>query len=97
MVSMASRTWAITRAKSTVTLVDVHAEAAGGPGAGRGAAAASRDFDGTHPVHRQSPPVRAPLDQQDPGTQRAAVLAPTRPAVPPPSTSRSTAFSIRSR
>ena len=94
MLSIAPCTWAITRVKSTVTPPTstprrpaVRAPAAACP-------AARRDLDGTHPVHRQSPPVRSRSTSSTRAPRPAAVLAPTRPAVPPPSTSRSQGSSV---
>ena len=53
-------------------------------------AADRRVLDGTHPVHRQSPPVRSCSTRTVRAPNPAAVLAPTIPAVPPPTTRRST-------
>lgn len=54
-------------------------------------AAAMSDLEGTQPVHRQSPPMRSRSTSSTSAPKRAAVLAATIPAVPPPITSRSTA------
>ena len=47
---------------------------------------------GTHPVQRQSPPVRALSTSRTSDPRPAAVFAATIPAVPPPSTRRSQSF-----
>ena len=86
---IALRTWSITLAKSTVTSPmsmprrwAARAEAAA-------SAAAIRAFEGTQPVHRQSPPVRSRSTRTTLAPNREAVLAATMPAVPPPTTRRS--------
>ncbi len=53
------------------------------------AAAASSALEGTHPVQRQSPPVRSRSTSITRAPRLDAVLAATMPAVPPPRTSRS--------
>ena len=52
-------------------------------------AAASSDLLGTHPVQRQSPPVRSRSTSRTWAPKPAAVWAATSPAVPPPTISRS--------
>jgi len=54
-----------------------------------GPAAAIRALPGTHPVHRQSPPGRSRSTISTDAPSEAAVHAPTKPAVPPLTTSRS--------
>jgi len=53
------------------------------------AAAAISAFDGTHPVQRQSPPRRPLSIRSTRAPKPAAVLLATRPALPPPITTRS--------
>ena len=89
-----ARTPAITSAKSTETsptsmpLVDaLRADEAT-------AAAAMRALLGTHPVHRQSPPVRSLSTSATRAPSLAAVVEATMPAVPPPTTTRSQGVSV---
>ena len=49
----------------------------------------SSALDGTHPVFRQSPPSRARSTRATRAPRPAAPIAATRPAVPPPTTTRS--------
>ncbi|MNC89774.1 hypothetical protein D3C83_57600 [compost metagenome] len=49
----------------------------------------SSAFDGTHPVLRQSPPSRCRSTSATRAPRPAAPAAQTRPAVPPPMTTRS--------
>ena len=89
MWSIAPRTCFITAGKSTSTPCTVIPRSPACRAPAAAAAAASSDLDGTQPVQRQSPPVRSRSTSSTRAPIRAAVLAPTMPAVPPPTTSRS--------
>lgn len=89
MALIASRTCCITRGKSTVT-ASVEIPNADPPRIAAAAdAAAINAFDGTHPVQRQSPPVRSRSTRTTCAPKPAAVFAATMPAVPPPITNKS--------
>jgi len=60
-------------------------------------AAAISDFEGTQPVHRQSPPGRSRSTSRTRASKPAAVFAATRPAVPPPMTRRSQGDFVKGR
>jgi hypothetical protein len=89
IAAIASRTCRITAGKSTCTSTTDTPSRLASRAADAAWADASRDLLGTHPVHRQSPPVRSRSTSSAVAPSSAAVCAATRPAVPPPTTRRS--------
>jgi hypothetical protein len=85
----AAWTWAITAGRSTRTPSTWTPNRCAVRAAAADRAAARIAFDGTHPVHRQSPPGRSRSTSRTLAPTLAAVLAATTPAVPPPTTTRS--------
>jgi len=89
IVAIALRTCAITSSKATRTPATCTPSRAPPRASTTAEAAAIRALLGTHPVHRQSPPGWSRSTISTDAPSEAALHAPTKPAVPSPTTSRS--------